>query len=194
MSRKLSFCLVALLAASPAFAQSVITGPIVSESAVKVQPLSPTLGGTDTLAVVTPELAQQLIQVPVVPNAPMVSGEVSPTLGTTQTLAVVSESEAEALIAAPVAPAGTFFLTDAEPSTIDALPRITPAQASTLVADSLSVSADAEPVEEEISIYVVGTGEILPSGAWSAQDSAACKASGGIELPLPANRTACFQP
>jgi len=194
MSRKLSICLVALLAASPALAQSVVDAPIISESAIQVQPLSSTLGSTESLAIVSPELAQQLIQVPVVPNAPMVSGEVSPTLGQTESLAVVSESQAQALIAAPVAAPGTFFLSDPEPSIINTLPRITPAQAATFVADSLSISADAEPVEEEISIYVVGTGEILPSGAWSAQDSAACKASGGIELPLPADRTACFQP
>lgn len=193
MSRKLSICLVALFAASPAFAQSTITGPIVSESEVRMKPLSPTLGGTETLPVVTPEMAQQMIRVPVVPNAPMVSGQVSPTLGSTDTMAVVSQSEAAGMIAAPEVTSGRFFLSDSEPSSIDTLPRITPAQAATIVTDPLSVSADAESAEDEISIFVVGTGEIRPSGAWSAQDSAACKASGGIELPLPAGRTACFK-
>ena len=219
MIRKFSFCLAALLAASPALAQSVV----VSESAVRTQALSPTLGGTDTLAVVSPALAEALIAVPVTDALPP-SGEVSATLGETQTLAVVTPAQAEALIdlptvaAAPVPqpapvpqavpvpqaasllqiepttqPEGTFILSGSEPTLIDALPRLEPDLAATILVEPLTVDPNAPDAEESVSLYVVGDGTILPASEWSAADSEACKTSGGVELPLPGGRIACFK-
>jgi len=213
MIRKFSFCLAALLAASPALAQSVV----VSESAVMTQPLSPSLGGTDTLAVVSPGLAEAMIEVPVTDALPP-SGEVSATLGETQTLAVVTPAQAEALIEAPTPmiasapeivpvpqaaslldvqpapqPEGTFVLSGSEPTLIDALPRLEPDLAATILVEPLTVDPNAPDAEEAVSLYVVGDGTILPASEWSAADSEACKTSGGIELPLPGGRIACFK-
>lgn len=197
MIRKLSFCLVALLAASPALAQSVT----VSESAVKTAPLSSTLGGTETLAVISPDLAETLIEVPVVAELPA-SGEVRPSLGEVETLAVVTPEQAEAMIEVPTyagAPVpqdtGTFVLSRSESETtlIDTLPRIEPALAATIVNEPLSVAADAPAAGEDISLFVVGDGSVLPAETWSAADSEACKSTGGVELPLPGGRIACFK-
>jgi len=178
MYRKLAPCLAALLLASPALAQSVI----VSESAVQTQALSPSLGSTESLAIVSPEMAAELIEVPVV-SATSEAIIATPTQVGTATV-VDSTSNGEY---------GSFVLSDPELSTIDALPRITPAMAATLVVDTLTVDAAAQPVEDDVEVYVVGDGEILPSTAWGAQDTAACKASGGIELPLPGGRIGCFK-
>lgn len=197
MIRKLSFCLAALLAASPALAQSVT----VSESAVKTAPLSSTLGGTETLAVISPDLAETLIEVPVVAELPD-SGEVRPSLGEVETLAVVTPEQAEAMTEVPTdagAPvpqdSGTFVLSRSESETtlIDTLPRIEPALAATIVNEPLSVASDAPSAGEDISLFVVGDGSVLPAETWSAADSEACKSTGGVELPLPGGRIACFK-
>jgi len=94
MTRTLTLCVAALLTVSPAFAQSVTV------SAPQTQALSPTLGATESLPIVTPEEAAALIQVPVVETLPP-SGEVSSTLGTTESLPVVTPALAETLSAQP---------------------------------------------------------------------------------------------
>ncbi len=40
---------------------------------------------------------------------------------------------------------------------------------------------------------VIEGGDIKATGAWSAADTAACEASGGEVLPLPAGRQMCFR-
>jgi len=182
MLRKVTFCLAALLVASPAMAQSVT----VSESAPQTRPLSPSLGGTESLAIVTPAMAEALTEVPMVEMLPA-SGEVMPSLGETESLAIITPSQAETFIES------TSIGIENEPSIIDTLPRITPAMAATLVADDMSNAQNAAPLEEDVSIYVVEDGAILPASAWGASDSEACKASGGIELALPAGRIGCFK-
>jgi len=196
MIRKFSFCLAALLVASPALAQSVI----VSESQLRTQPLSPTLGDTGSLAIISPELAESLIEVPVIDALPP-SGDVLPSLGEVETLAVVTPAQAEEMIEIPTfvpspvsQESGTFVLTsESETSVIDTLPRIEPALAAIVLTEPLTVAADAPPAEEDVSLYVVGDGTILPASEWGAADSEACKASGGVELPLPGGRIACFK-
>jgi hypothetical protein len=146
MLRKLPLCLAALLVASPAFAQSVT----ISQSTPQIQPLSPSLGGTESLAIVTPAQADTIIE-------------------------------------------STSIGIENEPSIIDTLPRITPAMAATLVSNDAASARNAAPLEEDVSIYVVEDGTILPASSWGENDSAACKASGGVELPLPAGRIGCFK-
>ena len=80
-----------------------------------------------------------------------------------------------------------------EQAALDALPRITPAQAATLIGGDLSAAPNAESLNEDVEIFVVDDGMILPAANWTASQSAACKASGGVELPLPAGRIGCFK-
>jgi len=216
MLKTMSFCVAAILAASPAFAQSVV----VSESSVQTQALSPSLGATESLPLVSPELAAEMIEIPMVEGA-MVSGEVSPSLGSTETMAVVTPVQAETMMIAPAAMSSdsagvmmmeTTTMTEtmvqplaastttsdlvserAETSILDTLPRIAPAIAEAMESSSASIDRSIPLAEEETSIYVVGDGTILPASAWGARDSEACKASGGIELPLPGSRIACFK-
>lgn len=42
------------------------------------------------------------------------------------------------------------------------------------------------------SFPVIAPGQIKPTDAWNADDSAACAASGGIEIELPAARKTCL--
>ncbi len=158
MFRNLSFCLVALLAASPALAQSVV----VSESALQVQPLSPSLGTTESLAIITPNQAEALID-----------GTATPT---------------------PVpAAVQTIILPDESAQALSTLPRISPQEVEILIEEPLVVDPNAERAEQDVSLYVMEEGTILPSASWTARDSEACKAAGGIELPLPSNRIGCFK-
>jgi hypothetical protein len=140
----------AALAAAPVLAQSVT----ISESAVKVQPLSPSLGETESLAIITPDQAQALTSA---------SG---PSLG---------------------------LLPADEQAVIDSLPRITPAQASTLVGTSTTGAVNAAPLQEDVTVYVVEEGTVLPASSWNQDQSDACKASGGVEIPIPGGRIACFK-
>lgn len=188
MSLKSVLFVGAALAASPVLAQSVT----ISESAPKTQALSPTLGGTDTLAIITPDQAEAMIEMPVVEARPA-PGELMPSLGETETLAVVSPGTADAITSSS-ALAGTLGLLPAdEQSAIDALPRITPAQAATIVGTPQTSGLDAAPLEEDVTIYVVEEGTVLPASSWNQDQSDACKASGGVEIPLPGGRIACFK-
>ena len=182
MLRSLPLCIAALLAASSAFAQSVT----VTETAPQVRPLSPSLGSTESLAIITPSQAETLIEVPTVAAAP-VSGEVSPSLGETESLAIVTPAQADAVIeSGPLSD-------EAELTILDTLPRITPAQAATIETGTATLERSDPLAEEATTLYVVEDGMVRPTAAWSAQDSAACSASGGIEVPLPGNLTACFK-
>ena len=184
MSLKFVLFVSAAMAASPVLAQSVT----ISESAPKTQALSPSLGSTDTLAIITPAQADAMIEVPVV-NAPPASGEVMPSLGETETLAIVSPDTADVITST-----GTLGLLPAdEQNALDSLPRITPAQAATIVGTAQPSGLDAAPLEEEVTIYVVEEGTVLPASSWNQEQSDACKASGGVEIPLPAGRIACFK-
>lgn len=148
MSLKFVILIGTALAASPALAQSVT----VSESAPQTQPVSPSLGSTETLAIVSPGVAD----------------------------AVTSTGRLGLL---PVE----------EQSALDALPRITPAQAATFVGTSPTGAANAAPLEEDVTVYVVEDGTVLPASSWNQQQSDNCKASGGVEIPLPGDRIACFK-
>jgi|GEM_PF-1674380 len=181
MTRTLTLCVAALLTVSPAFAQSVTV------SAPQTQALSPTLGATESLPIVTPEEAAALIQVPVVETLPP-SGEVSSTLGTTESLPVVTPALAETLSAQPT------LESVAEPSVLDTLPRISAEDIATIAIDApLSVDPSAPAAEQDVSLYVVEDGAILPAASWSVKDSETCTASGGVELPLPGDRIGCFK-
>ena len=150
MSTKFILIIGAALMASPVLAQSVV----ISESAVQTQPLSPSLGSTESLAIVTPAQADALIS------------------SSGSTLGLLPQEEQQAL---------------------DALPRITPAQAATLVGTSQNGALDAAPLEEDVTIFVVEDGTILPASSWNQDQSDACKASGGVEIPIPGERIACFK-
>lgn len=112
----------------------------------------------------------------------------------------ISESASQALPLTPYVGEQTGITIEStsigienEPSIIDTLPRITPALAATLIADDITDIQNTSPLEEDVSIYVVEEGTVLPASSWSATDTEACKASGGIEVPLPGNRIACFK-
>lgn len=51
-------------------------------------------------------------------------------------------------------------------------------------------AADAGEAE---TIFVLNDGTVKDSGEWAEDDRKACKASGGIEIPLPAGRVACIR-
>lgn len=46
---------------------------------------------------------------------------------------------------------------------------------------------------ETETLYVLEDGTVKKSGEWGEADRAACKASGGVEIPLPAGRIACIR-
>lgn len=144
--RTLAFSLAALLGATPALAQSVVISE--TASAPRTQALSPSLGQTEILPLITPATAETLIATPTIQPAQA-------------------------------------------PSVLDTLPRISAEDIATIA--PLQVDPNAESAEEEVSLYVIEDGTILPADVWSARDSAACKAAGGVELPLPANRIGCFK-
>ena len=57
---------------------------------------------------------------------------------------------------------------------------------------SQSYRESAPLSDSEDTLYVIDSGNLKEAGAWTAADSQACKASGGVELPLPGGRVACF--
>ena len=46
---------------------------------------------------------------------------------------------------------------------------------------------------EATDYLVIGDGDVKDTESWSAADTAACEASGGEVLPLPAGRNMCFR-
>lgn len=46
---------------------------------------------------------------------------------------------------------------------------------------------------ENTDFLVIEGGDIKDAGGWTDADTAACEASGGDVLPLPAGRTMCFR-
>ena len=63
---------------------------------------------------------------------------------------------------------------------------ITPATATTIENDPSHAIVDTE------SLFVIESGFQKDAAAWTADDSAACKSRGGVELPISAGRIACF--
>lgn len=52
---------------------------------------------------------------------------------------------------------------------------------------------ESEPLSDGgDTLFVIESGNLKESGAWTAADREACAASGGIELPLPGGRVGCF--
>ncbi len=183
MTRTLPLCLAALLAAAPAWAQSVT----VTESGLNTRALSPTLGATESLPVIDPAIADSLIQVPVT-NALPGSGEVSPTLGGTESLPLINPAIAAAATRVPTISSAS------QPGALDGLPRISAEEIATIVIDApLSVDPSAPSAQQDLSLFVIEDGTILPADVWSARDSESCTASGGVQLELPGNRIGCFQ-
>lgn len=43
------------------------------------------------------------------------------------------------------------------------------------------------------TVFVIQNGTVKPSGEWTQVDREACKAAGGLEIPISAGRTACFR-
>jgi hypothetical protein len=138
--------------------------------------------------VATPALSQSLTGGVIVSESPVQTQPLS--IGETESLAVVTPEQAGALRSGSPA---LGLLPAEEQAVLDALPRITPAQASTFIEGSLISDPTAESLEENIDLYVVEDGTVLPAASWSAEQSAACKAAGGVELPLPADRIGCFK-
>lgn len=70
----------------------------------------------------------------------------------------------------------------------------TDAQGKTLIGAPLGYnSAAGDPDGDGDTVYVLNDGTVKQTGAWSEADSQACKASGGIEIPLPAGRIGCIR-
>ncbi len=70
----------------------------------------------------------------------------------------------------------------------------TDAQGKSLVGAPLGYNpAAGDPEGDSDTVYVLNDGTVKQSGAWSEADRAACKASGGIEIPLPAGRIGCIR-
>lgn len=71
----------------------------------------------------------------------------------------------------------------------------TDAQGKTLVGAPLGYNPAAGNPDEGDgdTVYVLSDGTVKQTGAWSEADRQACKASGGIEIPLPAGRIGCIR-
>lgn len=53
---------------------------------------------------------------------------------------------------------------------------------------------DSEPLSDGLNtLFVIDDNNLKDAGTWTAEDRAACEADGGVELPLPAGRIACFR-
>ena len=115
----------------------------------------------------------------------------SPSLGgTTGSLAIITPEQAGELTTGT---ATLDLLPADEQEVLDSLPRITPAQAATIVGTPSNAGINADPLEEDVTVYVVEDGTILPESAWNQQQRDACKASGGVEIPIPGDRIACIK-
>lgn len=70
----------------------------------------------------------------------------------------------------------------------------TDTEGKSLVGAPLSFNPSAEGGNEgkPDTLFVIETGSVKSAAEWSEADRNACKASGGIELPVSAGRIACF--
>ena len=71
----------------------------------------------------------------------------------------------------------------------------TTAEAKALIGAPLDTSASGtsgEPEGDVGPLFVITENTVKPAAEWSAEDSAACKAAGGVELPISAGRIACI--
>ena len=71
---------------------------------------------------------------------------------------------------------------------------VTDAEGKNLIGAAIGYNAAAGGSEgNPETVYVLDNTNVKKSGSWNATDSAACKASGGIEIPLPAGRVGCIR-
>lgn len=71
----------------------------------------------------------------------------------------------------------------------------TDAQGRALIGAPLEFNAAgaAGTADNTETVFVIQNGTVKPSGEWTQADSQACKAAGGLEIPISAGRTACFR-
>jgi hypothetical protein len=95
---------------------------------------------------------------------------------------------------APAVAASTPVAADPDDFTAPPSSIVSDARGKLLIGAPLEQSyRESEPLSDgQDTVYVIDSGNLKESGAWTAADSEACKASGGIEIPLPAGRIACF--
>lgn len=93
--------------------------------------------------------------------------------------------------------AGTAFVlaTPALAQTSGIAPIESTAEAQALIGAPLDTSASGgagEPEGDVGPLFVITGNNVKPAGEWSEDDSKACKAAGGVELPISAGRIACI--
>ena len=71
----------------------------------------------------------------------------------------------------------------------------TDSEGRALIGAPLEYNASGAPsaAENSETVFVIQNGTVKPSGEWTQADSQACKAAGGLEIPIAAGRTACFR-
>ncbi len=70
----------------------------------------------------------------------------------------------------------------------------TDAQGRTLIGAPLQYNPAVSGADGDAeTLYILNDGTVKQSGAWGEEDRKACKASGGIEIPLPAGRIGCIR-
>ena len=70
----------------------------------------------------------------------------------------------------------------------------TDAQGRSLIGAPLQYNPAVSGIDgEPDTLYILHEGAVKQSGAWGEADSQACKASGGVEIPLPAGRVGCIK-
>ena len=63
-----------------------------------------------------------------------------------------------------------------------------------LIGEQLQYNPNVSAADGEAeTLYILNDGNVKESGAWGEEDRKACKASGGIEIPLPAGRIGCIR-
>ncbi len=92
--------------------------------------------------------------------------------------------------------ASAFAQTATAPTTPEPTSKIvaTDAEGRALIGEQLQYNPNVSGADgDSETIYVLNDGTVKQSGAWGEADRKACKASGGIEIPLPAGRIGCIR-
>jgi len=117
----------------------------------------------------------------------------SPQLGTEATM-MTKLSLVSTLIL--MGSASAFAQSATKPTTPEPTSKIvaTDAEGRTLIGEQLQYNPNVSAADgDPETLYILNEGNVKQSGAWGEADREACKASGGIEVPLPAGRIGCIR-
>jgi len=92
--------------------------------------------------------------------------------------------------------ASAFAQSATEPTTPEPTSKTvaTDAEGRTLIGERLQYNPNVSAADGDAeTLYILNDGNVKQSGAWGEADRQACKASGGIEIPLPAGRIGCIR-